>query len=37
MWLQIYDGNTNKLIKADGITTRLLKSNNIKVISDEDL
>jgi uncharacterized protein YbbK (DUF523 family) len=35
---QIYDGSFNsKIIKGDGVTTALLKENNIKVISEEDL
>ena len=34
----IYDGNfSGKLIQGDGITTRLLKQNNIKVITEKDL
>ena len=35
---EIYDGTfTNKLIKGDGIFTRVLKQNGIKVVSDEEL
>ena len=35
---KIYDGSfSGKLIKGDGVTTTLLKKNNIKVISEEDL
>ena len=34
----IYDGNFNKtLIKGDGITTKLLKENNIEVINSDEL
>ena len=35
---KIYDGNfTNTIINGDGITTRILKENNIEVITEEDL
>ena len=35
---QIYDGTFSEtLIKGDGVTTALLKSNGIKVVSEEDL
>ena len=35
---QIYDGTfSKKIIKGDGFTTRLLKKNGIKVLSEEDL
>ncbi len=35
---QTYDGTfSNKFIKGNGVTTALLKRNNIKVISEEDL
>ncbi len=35
---QIYDGTfSGTIIKGDGVTTALLKSNGIKIISDEDL
>lgn len=35
---QIYDGSfSGKIIHGDGITTELLKSNGIKVLSEEDL
>jgi len=35
---QTYDGTfSNKFIKVNGVTTALLKRNNIKVISEEDL
>jgi uncharacterized protein YbbK (DUF523 family) len=34
---RVYDGTfSNKLVKGDGVTTILLKKNNIKVISEED-
>lgn len=35
---QIYDGTFSKqIIKGDGVTTKLLKNNGIKVLSEEDL
>ena len=35
---QVYDGSfSGKIIKGDGITTKLLKKNGIKVTSEEDL
>lgn len=35
---QIYDGTfSKKIIKGDGVLTKLLKKNDIKVISEEDL
>ena len=35
---QIYDGSfSKKIIVGDGVTTKLLKRNKIKVISEEDL
>lgn len=35
---RIYDGTfSNRLIKGDGVATTLLKKNNIKVMSEEDL
>jgi len=35
---QIYDGTfSGKLTQGDGITTRLLKKNNIKIITEEEL
>ena len=35
---KIYDGNfNNTIINGDGITTKILKENNIEVISEEDL
>ena len=35
---RIYDGSfTNTIINGDGITTRILKENNIEVITEEDL
>lgn len=35
---QIYDGTfSGKLIKGDGVTTRLLKKNKIKIITENDL
>lgn len=35
---QNYDGTfSGKIVKGDGITTRLLKKNGIKIISEEDL
>lgn len=35
---EIYDGTfSNTLVKKDGITTRLLKENNIKVVSNEEI
>ncbi|TAN58512.1 DUF523 domain-containing protein [Patescibacteria group bacterium] len=35
---QIYDGTFSKqIIKGDGITTKFLKKNGIKVLSEEDL
>lgn len=35
---QIYDGTfSHKIIKGDGVTTKLLKKNKIKVITEEDL
>lgn len=34
---QIFNGLSKKIIPGDGITTRLLKKNNIKVISEEEL
>jgi len=35
---QIYDGTfTGNIIKGDGVTTKLLKKNGIKVISEEEL
>ena len=35
---KIYDGTfTNNIINSDGITTKLLKENNIEVITEEDL
>ncbi len=35
---QIYDGTfSGKIIEGDGITTKLLKKNGIKIISDEEL
>ncbi|MFA6587753.1 MAG: DUF523 domain-containing protein [Patescibacteria group bacterium] len=35
---QIYDGSfSGKIIKGDGVTTKLLKKHKIKVISEEDL
>ena len=34
----IYDGSfTHTLIKGDGVTTKLFKENNIKVLTEEDL
>jgi uncharacterized protein YbbK (DUF523 family) len=34
---QIYDGTfSNKVINGDGVTTALLRRNNIKVVSEED-
>lgn len=34
---QIFEGLSKKVIAGDGITARLLKKNNIKIISEEDL
>lgn len=35
---KIYDGNfSNSLIDGDGVTTKLLKGNGLKVISEDDL
>lgn len=35
---KIYDGTfSGKIIKGDGVTTKILKKNNIKVISEEDI
>ncbi|MFN3301489.1 MAG: DUF523 domain-containing protein [Patescibacteria group bacterium] len=35
---QIYDGSfSGKIIKGNGITTRLLKKHNLKIISEDDL
>jgi len=35
---EIYDGTfSGKMIKGDGVTSKLLKANGIKVISEEDL
>jgi len=35
---EIYDGTfTGRIITGDGVTTRLLKKNGVKVISEEDL
>lgn len=35
---KIYDGTfSGKLVKGDGITTRLLKNNRIRVVTEEDL
>ena len=35
---KIYDGNFNgNVIDGDGITTRLLKENNIEILTEEDL
>jgi len=35
---KVYDGSfTGKLISGDGVFTKLLKENNIKVITEEDL
>ncbi|XOB40375.1 MAG: DUF523 domain-containing protein [Candidatus Nealsonbacteria bacterium] len=35
---QIYDGSfSSRIIKGDGVTTSLLKTNGIKVITEEDL
>ena len=35
---RIYDGTfTSNIIKGDGITTKILKENNIEIITEEDL
>lgn len=34
---QIFEGLSKKIIAGDGITTRLLKKNNIRIITEEDL